>query len=56
MGRQRGESGFRSTVVYRDPRRKARRAARRRAEERAWAARSGPVTVRRVGDPPPDAQ
>lgn len=32
------------------PRRKARDAKRRRNEERYWASKSGPVTVRRLGD------
>lgn len=36
--------------MEKSPARKKREAARRRAEERAWAARSGPVVVKRMSD------
>ena len=41
-----------SSTVQTSPARKKRQAAKRRAEERAWAAKASPVTVRRVGDTP----
>lgn len=44
---QKGHSGT-SMRVTESPARKRRRAGARRREERAWAARSGPVTVRVV--------
>jgi hypothetical protein len=36
--------------MEKSPARKKREAARRRAEERTWAARSGPVVVKRMSD------
>lgn len=36
--------------MEKSPARKKREAARRRAEERAWAARNGPVIVRKMSD------
>jgi hypothetical protein len=36
--------------MEKSPARKKREAARRRAEERSWAARNGPVIVRKMSD------
>lgn len=41
--------------VWKSPKRKARDARRRRAQESNWAAKSGPVTVRRIGEDVEDA-
>jgi hypothetical protein len=42
-----------SAGMEKSPERRKREAQRRRMQEKRWAARSGPVTVRRVGDPKP---
>lgn len=49
MGQKTGSS---TGTVYSSPSRQKRQAKRRQAEEKRWAAKSGPVEVRRVGDPP----
>lgn len=35
------------------PGRKAKDAAKRRGQDKRWAAKAGPVTVRKIGDPEP---
>lgn len=50
MGQRTGAAT--SSVSY-SPARKKRQAAKRAAQDRRWAAKAGPVTVRRIGDPEP---
>lgn len=48
-----GKSGHTGTSMggsEMSPRRRKSQAARRRAQERRWAAKSGPVTVRKITD------
>lgn len=49
MGARTGAS---TSTVYQSPARARRQAQKRRAEEKAWAAKNGPVEVRRVADEP----
>jgi hypothetical protein len=51
---QKGHTGTSLGGTEQSPARRKRQAAKRRAEERRWAAKSGPVTVRKIGDPPED--
>lgn len=51
-----GHSGASMGGMESSPARRKRMAARRRREEARWAARSGPVTVRRVDPAPPDGK
>lgn len=49
MGNRIGQA---TGTVYTSPARAKRQAKRREAEDRRWAAKAGPVTVRKIGDPP----
>ncbi|HWH33505.1 MAG TPA: hypothetical protein VNU01_12615 [Egibacteraceae bacterium] len=51
-GVRQGAQGTSTSGVEKSPARRARDAARRRRQEQSWAAKAGPVEVRRV-DPAP---
>ncbi len=46
------KTGAGTGTVYQSPARAKRQAKKRKAEESGWAAKAGPVTVRKIGDPP----
>lgn len=46
------KTGAGTGTVYSSPARVKRQAAKRAAQDRRWAAKAGPVTVRKIGEPP----